>query len=165
MTNIARGKATPEEPRIVVIGVGNEYRGDDATGLIAVRRLRESLGDRVICREENGEGTALIEAWKEADAVILVDATHSGLPPGTLHRFDVAAQSLPTTLLCYSTHAFGVAEAIELARALGQLPARFVVYGIEGKNFTAGSDLSAEAEKAVEEAVGQICQQLTVWRL
>jgi hydrogenase maturation protease len=94
-----------------------------------------------------------------------VDATRSGTPPGTLHRFDVAAQSLPATLLCYSTHAFGVAEAIELARALGQLPARFIVYGIEGKNFVAGSGLSAEAEKAVDEAVRQICQQLTLWQL
>lgn len=162
---MARETATPKEPRIVIIGVGNAYRGDDAAGLIAVRRLRESLGDHAVCREENGEGTALMEAWQEAEAVIVVDATRSGATPGTLHRFDVAAQSLPTTLLCCSTHAFGVAEAIELARALGQLPARFIVYGIEGKNFEAGSELSVEAEKAVEEAVGQIFQQLTLWQL
>ncbi len=160
---MARGEATPEEPRLVVIGVGNAYRGDDAAGLIAVRRLRETLGGRVVCREENGEGTALMEAWKEADAVILVDATHSGASPGTLHRFDVAAQPLPATLLCYSTHAFGVAEAIELARALGQLPARFIVYGIEGKNFAAGSELSAEAESAIEEAVSCVRQELERW--
>jgi len=165
MTNMARGAAMPEKPRIVLIGVGNAYRGDDAAGLIAVRRLRALFGNRVICREESGDGAALIEAWKEAEAVILVDATCSGTSPGTLHQFDVAARSLPATLLCYSTHAFGVAEAIELARALGQLPARFLVYGIEGKNFEAGSELSAEAEKAVEEAVGQICQRLTLWRL
>jgi hydrogenase maturation protease len=104
-----------------------------------------------------------MEAWKEAEAVILVDATHSGASPGTLHRFDVAAQSLPTTLLCYSTHAFGVAEAIELSRALGQLPARFIVYGIEGKNFAAGLELSAEAESAVEETVSCIRQELERW--
>lgn len=152
-------------PNIVVIGVGNEYRGDDAAGLITVRRLREVFGDCVICREENGEGTALIEAWKEAEAAILVDATRSGTSPGTLHRCDVAARSLPTTLLCYSTHAFGVAEAIELARALKQLPTRFIVYGIEGKNFAAGSELSEEVENVIEEAVGQICKQLALWRL
>jgi hydrogenase maturation protease len=163
MTDITRGETTPEKPGIVVIGVGNDYRGDDAAGLVAVRRLRERLGDRVVCRQENGEGTALIEAWKDADAVMLVDAAHSGTSPGMLHRFDVAARSLPATLLCCSTHAFGVTEAIELARALGQLPARFIVYGIEGKNFAAGSELSAEAESAVEKAVRCMQQELERW--
>ena len=157
---MAYGEAQPEESRIVLIGVGNKYRGDDAAGLIAVQRLRQRLGNRVVCREESGEGAALIEAWKGAKTVILVDATCSGAPPGTLHRFDVAAQPLPATLLCYSTHAFGVAEAIELARTLGQLPARFIVYGIEGENFTAGSELSAEAKRAVEEAILWVQQEL-----
>jgi len=160
---MAHGEAQPEEPRLVVIGVGNAYRGDDAAGLIAVRRLRNRLGDCVVCREENGEGTALMEAWQEAHTVILIDATRSGTPPGTLHRFDVVAQSLPTTLLCSSTHAFGVAEAIELARALGQLPARFLVYGIEGKTFAVGCELSAEAEKAVDEAIWRVQQELERW--
>ncbi|MGE0681962.1 MAG: hydrogenase maturation protease [Candidatus Binatia bacterium] len=160
---MTRGEAKLEKPCLVILGVGNEYRGDDAAGLIAVRRLREALGDHIRCREENGEGTALMEAWKEAEAVILVDATRSGTSPGTLHRFDVTARSLPATLLCYSTHAFGVAEAIELARALGQLPARFIVYGIEGKNFETGSELSVEAKIAVEEAVGCVRQELERW--
>lgn len=151
------------KPRIVVIGVGNAYRGDDAAGLIAVQRVRERLGHDVECREEHGEGTALIEAWKTADAVMLIDAARSGAVPGTLHCFDVAARPLPETMLCYSTHAFGVAEAIELARALGQLPARFLVYGVEGKDFGIGSELSAEAEQAIVASVERICQQVALW--
>jgi hydrogenase maturation protease len=67
--------------------------------------------------------------------------------------------------LCYSTHAFGVAEAIELARALGQLPARFLVYGIAGKNFTAGCELSLAAEKAIDEAIGRVQQELERWHV
>lgn len=147
----------------MIIGVGNAHRGDDAAGLIVVRRLQEALGDRVLCREENGEGTVLMEAWQAAETVILVDAMHSGAAPGMVQRFDVAAQSLPAKLLCSSTHVFGVAEAIELARALGQLPAHFIVYGIEGKNFAVGSELSTEAERAIAEAVDCVQQELERW--
>jgi hydrogenase maturation protease len=151
-------------PRIVVIGVGNIYRGDDAVGLLVVQRVRERLGPIVEYREEYGEGTALIDVWKDADAVILIDAARSGALPGTIHRFDVAAQSLPETFQCYSTHAFGVAEAIELARALGQMPAQFIVYGIEGKNFAMGTELSVEMENAIERAVEQVCLEVEQWR-
>jgi hydrogenase maturation protease len=50
-----------------------------------------------------------------------------------------------------STHALGVPEAIELARALGRLPARLEVYAIEGARFTAGAELSPAVERAVRE--------------
>jgi hydrogenase maturation protease len=56
-----------------------------------------------------------------------------------------------------STHALGVAEAIELARALGRLPARLEVYAIEGARFTAGAGLSP----AVEQAVGKLAASLS----
>ena len=55
-----------------------------------------------------------------------------------------------------STHALGVAEAIELGRALGRLPRRLLVFGIEGGSFDAGAGLSPE----VERAVGQLTDEL-----
>jgi hydrogenase maturation protease len=60
----------------------------------------------------------------------------------------------------YSTHAFSVAEAVELARALGELPPKLVLYGIEGKNFDCGIGLSSEVEKATEEIVRRIEDEL-----
>jgi hypothetical protein len=44
-------------------------------------------------------------------------------------------------------------EAIELARALGQLPPRLIVYGVEGADFTAGEGLSLDVEKAAQAVV------------
>jgi DNA-binding transcriptional LysR family regulator len=66
-----------------------------------------------------------------------------------------SAQPLPKSGFRCSTHAFGVAEAIELGRGLGNLPQYLVVYGIEGKNFAAGVGLSAEVEEVTGEAVRQ----------
>jgi hydrogenase maturation protease len=140
----------------LIIGIGNEYRGDDAAGLIVARRLKERLADSAIVIEQSGDGAALMEAWRSAETVTIIDAVMSGAAPGTIHRFDANAQPLPKDAFRLSTHAFGVAEAIELARALGELPRGLMVYGIEGKNFTVGIGISPEVEKATCEAVRQV---------
>jgi len=144
----------------LVIGLGNDYRHDDAVGRVVARRLKAIEGDDVRVVEESGEGAALIEAWKGADFVVLIDAVHSGGAAGTIHRFDAEAQPIPSSFFHYSTHAFSLAEAVELARTLNQLPARLIVYGIEGKTFDSGVGLSAEAEKAAGEVICRVREEL-----
>jgi hydrogenase maturation protease len=150
----------PADARILVIGVGNEYRSDDAAGLVVARRLRQlSLGNVTVI-EESGEGTDLMESWKGADTVIIVDAASSGAKPGTIHRIDARAQRIPTGLLRYSTHAFSVGEAVELARAMNRLPPRMVVYGIEGERFDEGTALSRAVQGSVDTVVDLVLKQL-----
>lgn len=134
--------------RTLVIGVGNEYRGDDGVGLHVIRDLRRAGIAGCDLLEESGEGGALMECWKERDVVILVDAVRSGSPPGTIHRIEAHKGPVPAALAHFSSHAFGIAEAIELSRILNRLPEVLIIYGIEGKSFTAGSSLSAAVEAA-----------------
>jgi hydrogenase maturation protease len=134
-----------------VIGVGNPWRSDDAAGLLAVRGLRGAMPEGVEVLEREGEPTALIAAWDGADAVWVLDAVASGSPPGTLHRFDASDRELPAKLFGASTHHLGLAEAVELARAVGRLPRRLVVFGIEGASFRAGDELTP----AVADAAGR----------
>ena len=145
---------------ILIIGIGNPYRGDDAVGLRIAQDIKKKSPDHVNVIEQSGEGISLMDSWKDADTVILIDAVHSGAQPGTIHRFDVHTQTIPTKFFHYSTHAFGIAEAIELARALKQLPQDLIVYGIEGKCFEAGIRLSREVEKAVEEVMMRVKQDI-----
>jgi len=145
---------------ILIIGIGNPYRGDDAVGLRVAQDIKKEALVHVTVSEESGDGVTLMESWKNADTVILIDAVHSGTQPGTIHRFDVHTQTIPTKFFHYSTHAFGVAEAIELARALKQLPKNLIVYGIEGKCFEAGIGLSLEVEKAVEKVMLRVKQEI-----
>ena len=144
----------PANVRILIIGVGNEYRSDDAVGILIARRLRELSLNRVTVIEKSGEGTELMESWKNADNVILIDAVASGAKPGTIHRFDARARPIPASCFRCSTHAFGVGEAIELARTLNRLPANLTVFGIEGKVFNTGTGLSPD----VQEATGQVVE-------
>jgi hydrogenase maturation protease len=140
----------------LIIGIGNEYRGDDAVGLIVARRLKGRLADSAIVIEQSGDGAALMEAWRGAEVVVIIDAAMSGAAPGTIHQSDASAQPIPKISFRYSTHAFSLAEAIELARALGELPRLLVVYGIEGESFAAGLGLSPEVEKAADEVARQL---------
>ena len=144
----------------LIIGLGNDYRSDDAVGRVVARKLGAESLDGVRILEESGEGAALMDAWRGADFVILIDAVHSGGKPGTIYRIDAHAEEIPRSFFHYSTHAFSVAEAVELARALGQLPPRLVIYGIEGKNFESGISLSPEIETAAEEAARRVKAKL-----
>ncbi len=148
-------------PDILVIGVGNALRGDDGVGpaVIAALEARGLQGARAMnCQE--GDGLQLIETWKHADTVILIDAVTSGAKPGAVYRFDEIAQALPADLTFSSTHAFGVVEAIELARALDQLPPRVVVYAVEGKHFAIGASLSPDVERALDEVVERVAREV-----
>jgi hydrogenase maturation protease len=142
-----------------VIGVGNDFRGDDAAGLVAARRLQERNVDGVVVMEAPGEGASLIDAWDGAEAVILIDAVRSGCAPGTIHRLSRQAVTSSGDLFHRSTHAISVADAIELARAMNRLPKRLIVIGIEGKSFGAGAGLSQEVEAALSGAVDAVLRE------
>ena len=146
--------------RRVVVGVGNPYRGDDGAGLAVAERLRGRLPEGVELAECADEPTRLLDAWDGADAALVVDAISSGGEPGTVHRFDASAEPIPARVFRSSTHAFGIAEAIELSRALGTLPPRIVVYGIEGAAFTAGEGLTEPVEAAVGRAVDAVLEDI-----
>jgi hydrogenase maturation protease len=55
-----------------------------------------------------------------------------------------------------STHAFGLADAIELARVLNRLPRKLAIYGIEAAQFDAGTQPSIQVLAGVERAVEYI---------
>ena len=144
---------------MIIVGVGNRFRGDDAAGLAAAERLRERLPEaRVVERE--GDLARLLDDWEGEDAVIVVDAMSSDAPAGTVRRFEAHRAPLPAAFARGSTHALGVAESVELARALGKLPPRVVIYGIEGARFRAGEGLSEAASSGVETVVEAVAREL-----
>jgi hydrogenase maturation protease len=148
--------------RRLVIGVGNSDAGDDGAG-IAVARLVERRNDcahlqAYVC---TGEATAVMDAWTGFDDVVIVDACRGAGPPGSVHTFtpdDLERYAAVSARRYGSTHAFGVAEALALARALGALPCRVVIQAIEGRHFDAANELSPEVDHAVHEVVALLVQ-------
>jgi len=127
----------------LVIGIGNRFRMDDGVGPWVAETLQQTGLD---ARVHAGDGTGLLDLFEDYDDVILVDATRSGAEPGSLVALDAGLAPLHADMFHYSTHRFGLAEAVETARALGCLPERLWVYGIEGKDFGAGIGLTACVE-------------------
>jgi hydrogenase maturation protease len=150
-----------EEKRLLsLIGIGNRFRSDDAAGLEVVRRLRLAHPPGVELIEQEGEPASLIDSWSSVDEALVVDSVSSGSAPGTLHRFDVTDAPLPAQVFP-STHVMGLPEAVELARELGRLPKRLVVYGIEGETWEAGEGLSEPVQQTVEKLVMDLYHELT----
>lgn len=140
--------------------MGNEFRGDDAVGICVARRLAALKLPDIRVIERTGEGADLIEAWQDVDCVCLVDAVSAQGLVGSVYRFDAQEKPLPVQHFGVSSHAFGVAEAIEISRNLGQLPSKIVVFGIESRNFDPGSDLSPEVRQAAENVIRQLLQEI-----
>jgi hydrogenase maturation protease len=140
----------------LIIGCGNAERGDDAAGLLAARRLRE-MG--IETREHDGEGLSLLEEWNGAARVILIDAVVTGAAAGTISMWDARAAPVRREAFPVSTHAFGVAEAVEMGRMLGRLPESLVIYGIEAEQFERGAQPGAAVLEAVERVAQRIAQE------
>ena len=148
------------EPRILVVGVGNEDRGDDAAGLLVARQLNKALEGRVRVVEVRGELDELLNILSNCERAIIIDAARSGAAPGTIHTFDAASKPIPVSWFHHSTHAFGVAEALELARVLNRIPTSVLLYGIEGSQFDFGRSLSTEVQDAAEKVVAMVLTEV-----
>lgn len=141
---------------VLVIGVGNEFRSDDAVGILVAREVRRRHGGEVHVVESEGDGASLLEAWEGTDHLLLVDAVVASGPPGSILRIDASEEKLSAHLFPSSSHSFGVAEAIEMARGLQTLPHTTILYGIVGESFEFGTGLSDRVLKVIPDLLQMI---------
>lgn len=142
--------------RTVVVGVGNEFRRDDGVGWAVVALLRERArhradgpGSEVEFTVSDGDPARLIDMWRGADLCVVVDAAHAHPGcPGRVHRLELR-KGTPAPAASASTHGMGLGEAVELSRALDTLPARLVVFAVEGEDTSMGTGLSTPVRNAV----------------
>lgn len=157
-------EAAPPAPRrarrLLVLGVGNRFRRDDGVGPFLADRLRGRLPDWVEVRSGPLDMPGLVELLASADEVLLLDAVRSGAPAGTLHRLDGPGEAFAGSDERCSTHGFGAAAALALARALGQAPPVVRIVGIEGEEFGHGEGLSRAVERAATALVPELLEAL-----
>lgn len=132
-----------------LIGIGQQWRGDDGAGLEALHRLlaRHPELQGEVC---TGEPLALLNAFAGAAHVVVLDCMAAS--PGASRP--VFIDGLDAALLPggrASTHNLSLAEAVELGRSLDRLPARLTVIAIPGHRFGLGEPLSVETRQALAE--------------
>ncbi len=146
---------------MMVIGIGNTMRRDDGVGIVAVERLADRVTDGAAdLVTMDGESTRLIEAWAGADHAVVVDAIRSGESAGVIRRLEVGRDALPSWAPRASSHHAGLAEAVDLGRALDRLPDHLVIYGVEVGDVSPGEGLSPAVAAALPDLVRQLQTEL-----
>lgn len=120
--------------KLRVIGIGSPF-GDDQVGLEVVKILEQTsellpfIPRQLQLIYADRPGLHLLELMRDAHNIFIIDAVKTGAKFGTLHCFkghEIEAIQSPL-----SSHALGIAYAIKMGRALGDLPENIILYGIE----------------------------------
>ncbi len=150
-----------QKRKTLIIGIGNPDRGDDVVGLLIARKLKSLIPPAIDIIEHTGGCADLLDLWNGYDQVFLIDAVVSGAPPATLHRFNAKRDPVPREWFsCSSTHSFGVADAIALAKTLRSCPSHLTIYGIEGIQFNIGGLLSPVLRQEIERIANIISKEI-----
>ncbi|QRG07838.1 HyaD/HybD family hydrogenase maturation endopeptidase [Xanthobacter dioxanivorans] len=154
-------KAAPDQPRILVLGIGNILWADEGFGVRVLETLDAShaFADTVTLLDGGTQGLYLLPYLEEADGVIIVDAVDYGLVPGTLHI--LADAEVPAVLAArkVSLHQTGFQEILGLLALRGKTPARIVLVGVQpqllddyggGLTATIAAQVPAAARKVLD---------------
>jgi hydrogenase maturation protease len=144
---------------MLIICCGNPDCGDDGAGPLVAGHLNEMNIQAHLCR---GEALSLLEAWRDAEDVLIVDAVSTGAPAGTIFLWDAPAAPLASRWFRCSTHAPGVAEAVALAGVLDRLPRRLRICGIAGRAFEPGTQPCAAVSAAARDVAATIAREGTL---
>lgn len=106
-----------------------------------------------------GDLITLLDVWQNRHCIV-VDALKPGSEPGEILRVEAHRAPFPIGRRFFSTHTVGLEEVIALARVLNKLPSELILYGIEGDDFDEGEGLSLAVEKAIEDVVRYILQDI-----
>jgi hydrogenase maturation protease len=146
--------------RLLVIGIGQSMRGDDAAGLEVVKLWQARHPDtaaQVQVEFSELPGLTLLDMLEGKDAAILVDAVQSPTSSGEVFRLGVEELASFSTD-AGSAHGWGVAEALQMGHSLVPSLAmcEITLIGIPGVQFGMGEGLSPQVNEVVEKAVDMI---------
>lgn len=135
-----------------MIGIGTQ-RGDDAAGLAVADGLRRrALPAGVDVADCARPALDLLDPLSDCDAVVIVDAMQSGDAPGRVRRVPL---EIVRARRGHSSHGLGVAEALQLAAALGRCPKRVEIVAIEAGDAREGA-LSPAVARGVDAAIDEV---------
>src|SRR5262245_19946120 len=138
-------------PTAVVIGIGNDFRHDDAVGLAVAHQIAERALPGVRVVTGIGEPAALVEAWRGGTLAVVVDAAAGAdSTPGRIRRW--TARDLQT-VAAVSSHALGLTQTCALGQALAQMPHALVIFTVEVADTSHGIGLTPAVAATVPDLV------------
>lgn len=153
-----------DQPRTVVLGLGNMLMADDGVGLAALARLEEEwfIPREVELVDGGTWGMNLLPVIERADRVIILDAIDLGDPPGTLIRLE--GDEIPRFLaMKLSPHQVDLREVLALAELRGTLPEQVIALGIQPARVEMSTTFSPEVAARVDQLIHLAAETLYNW--
>ena len=153
-----------DQPRTVVLGLGNMLMADDGVGLAALARLEEEwFIPRDVELVDGGTwGMNLLPVIERSDRVVILDAIDLGDPPGTLIRLE--GDEIPRFLgLKLSPHQIDLREVLALAELRGTLPSHVIALGIQPARVEMSTAFSPEVAARLDQFVHLAAETLYDW--
>ncbi len=132
-------------PNKLLLGVGNDIRGDDAVGELVVRELKSEDWDKIDCGSVPENHITLIEEG-QYDLVVIVDAAKMGLKPGEIRI--VPRKHLGVFTM--STHALPLSTVMDfLERKVEEV----YLIGIQPKDMSLKEGMTLELKEAKDKMI------------
>ena len=154
----------PLAGRTLVLALGNPLRGDDGIGAAVLAELaRYALPTSIDLLDGGTPGFETVLLLANCQHALIIDAADLGLAPGQWRRFTLAEACLLSHDLTLrgTLHYAGLAEALTLGEALGQLPPQLTIYGIQPADIGWEIGLSAPVQTAIAPVAQAIYEELT----
>jgi hydrogenase maturation protease len=112
--------------KTLILGLGNVLLQDEGLGVHALREMQKlDWPDNIELLDGGTGGFVLLSLFNEYEQFIIIDATLSNDPPGTIKVIEPKfAKDFPRSL---STHDLGLKDLIESAQLLGKMPIIFLI--------------------------------------
>ena len=145
-------------PRVSVIGMGNVLLGDDGFGPLAVELFRcaYECDSNVEILDVGTPGLDLAPYLYDADVVVIVDAVHAELKPGTLCVYCEADLFSRRAQLRLTAHDPGVQQSLAQLRLAGHAPSELIIVGVVPESCGFGEGISPSVLKISSVAADRI---------
>lgn len=155
-------------PKILIAGVGNELRQDDAFGVLLAQKLQQaSLPPSVNVMEIGSAGIHLVQQlFDNYDILILLDIVKWGGTAGTIHFKEVEVKDISEipsdekSQFLADMHYINPLKALMMAKALKVLPPQVLFLGCESEEH---EEVGIGVSTAVEAALPLGYEKVTAW--
>jgi hydrogenase maturation protease len=147
-----------DQPKVVVIGVGNTSLSDDGVASHVVHKVARRAPPWVEVVDAGLAGPGLLGLLEGRTKAVIVDAVDARAAPGTVWRFHPHEATAVDPRV--SLHEGNVLSYVKLADALNIGPKDVVVVGIQPESLRAGEHLSTAVRRAVSKATTLVLREL-----
>lgn len=157
--------------KTLVLGLGNVLLGDEAVGVVALRRLESegglevSVGSPMELIDAGTLGLVLALPIAECERLVVIDAAALGEPPGTVRVFEDEAMDHQLSHNTNAVHEVSLGDLMDIARLTDTLPRRRALIGIEPAVVAWRDGLTPQVEAALPEILTRVRELMRRWDL